>query len=345
MMLPPPGFFPPPPREKSFARAIFMTLATTIFGLSLLLNIYLIAFAGILGGTNARHKTIVDGDATQVIAVVPISGMIDSKAYDQFDKVMRKLEQDKNVKALVIEIDSPGGTVTASDEIYHRIRSFKLDHGVPVVVSMRSLAASGGYYVACAGDWLFAEPTTLTGSIGVVLPKFNLSKLAEKWGIQDTSQHSTGADFKTAGSPLRPETAAETQYFQEVIDASVQDFKNVVADARLAKLTVPGGINEVASGKIFKGTTAVKMGLVDQIGFPADAWAYAKSAAGLKNPSVVRYEEPNSFLEMLGANSSFPAQSQSLAPGTTVNVNLNFDIEQLLRSSSRPMYLFSAGSN
>jgi protease-4 len=181
-----------------------MTLATSIFGLSLAMNIYLLLFSGLLGGgSSAVQNTILSGDSAQKIAVVPISGIIDQAMSLKIDRYLRSIERDKNVKAIVLDVDSPGGTVTASDEIYHRLREFKASmatqgRSVPIVATMGSLAASGGYYVSCAADYVFAQPTTLTGNIGVLLPRYNINKLADQWGVQETTLESGGAPFKNA---------------------------------------------------------------------------------------------------------------------------------------------------
>jgi len=158
MMAPP----PPPPKGKSFARAIFMTLATTIFGVSLLLNLYLLMISGILHAKDMQHETVVEkGDLTSKIVILTVDGVINEKSAQAFRKQLKSLEDDAAVKAIVLEVDSPGGSVTASDEIYHDLMNYKAKFGKPVVVSQGSLAASGGYYISCAGDVIIAQPTTL----------------------------------------------------------------------------------------------------------------------------------------------------------------------------------------
>jgi len=126
----------------------------------------LLLFSGLMSGaSSARQSTIVEGDPTERIAVIPVDGLIANEASQQFARFMKTAEADKNVKGIVIEIDSPGGTVTASDEIHHRIMEFKKARpGVPIVASMGSLAASGGYYIACATDYVFAQPSTMTAA-------------------------------------------------------------------------------------------------------------------------------------------------------------------------------------
>jgi protease-4 len=337
MMPPPPMFMAPPPapRERSFARAIFMTLATTIFGLSLAANVYLLLFSGLMaGGASARQSTIVDGDPTERVAVIPVNGVIMTEAAEQFSRFIKMAEKDNHVKAVVLEIDSPGGTVTASDEIHHKILEFKKARpGVPVVATMGSLAASGGYYIACAADYVFAQPTTMTGNIGVLFPRYNVSRLAEKWGVEETTLESTGADYKNAGSMFKPENQKEVAYFQSIIDKSFDQFKSVVQNGRGPKLAKP--LDEIANGQIYLGPDALALGLVDKIGYADDAYAHA--ATGLKKPQVVRYLNPPTMLELLSARSNVGAVSASAKGG--VNVQIDWQKLQEL-STPRMLYLW-----
>jgi protease-4 len=304
-MLPPPGMYPPPPppprRGGGFVRGIFVTLATTIFGFSLLMNVYLLIASGILSAESSRSTTLVQGDPAQKIAVIPIHEVITDSTVTSVRKFLRQADQD-HVRAIVLSIDSPGGTVTASDEIYHQIRTYKADHGnVPIIVTMGGTAASGGYYIACAADYLYAQPTTLTGNIGVLMPRFNISKLAERWGIEETTIQSTGADYKNAGSMFRPEKPQENAYFQAMIDQTFQQFKAVVRAGRGSKLNRP--LDEIADGKAYLGPVARDLGLVDAVGYSDDAYAYAKQAANLSNPTIIRYQAPASLMRLLTSES------------------------------------------
>jgi protease-4 len=347
-MYPPPRFRAPPPppprRGGGFVRGIFVTLATTLFGLSLALNVYFLLLSGLFGGAgSARTNDLETGDPSQKVAIIPIKGTIMDEAATRLDRFLKQVEADKNVKALVLEIDSPGGSVTASDEIYHRIRRFKTDHpGTPVVVAQEGLAASGGYYVSCAGDYLFAQPTTLTGNIGVLLPQFNISGLFDKWGIEETTITSTGATFKNAGSMFKPEKPEDRAYLQDIADKAFAQFKDVVAKGRQGRLTKP--LAEIANGKIYTAADAQALGLVDDIGYLAVAYQYAAKKAGLTRPTVVRYREPPSFLEALASGQSnvggVSASSAGGGQSITINgVNVNAaDLRELL--TPRLMYLW-----
>lgn len=307
-MWPPPGPPPgwrPPTGGGGFARGIFLTLATTIFGLSLALNVYLLVFSGVFFSDRTTQNVIQKGDPKNRIAVIPLEGILLADAAEQFDGYMDRAGQDATVRAVVIAIDTPGGDITSSDRIHHRIRQFRREKpGVPVVVSMQSLATSGGYYAACAAEHIVAQRTTLTGNIGVLFQRFNMAGLAEKWGIEDSTLASSGADFKDAGSFLRPETAEERAYFQDLIDQAFGTFKSVVVEGRSQRLK--GSIDAIANGKVYTAVDAERLGLIDSIGYLEDAVAHAATAAGLSDPAVVRYSAPPTLFDVLGMQSRAP---------------------------------------
>lgn len=309
----PVAFYPPSARpHRSFARIVFTTLASIIFGFSLLLNLYLLTWLGISKGGPSTSNTLVKGSATEEIAVVPIDGMLMSGSVSNFERLISQVEANDAVRAVVIEVDTPGGGVTASDELHHRIVKFKQNmqakgRTVPVIISMKSLATSGGYYLACAGDHIFAQPTTMTGNIGVMMSRFNLSKFAQEWGIEDSSLHSTGSDFKTAGSMWRAETPEEQQYIQGLVDGAFTQFKDVVVAGRGGKLTAP--IARIASGKVYLAAEAKDLGLIDDIKYPDEVYQFAANLVQVSNPTVKRYDLPPSLLDLLGVESSMPGRS------------------------------------
>ena len=342
VMYPPPMFMPPPRRGGGFARGIFITLATTIFGISLVLNLYLLAASGIMAGaSSARSSDLLDGDPNQKIAILPIKGVIMDEASARLDRYLKQVDADKNVKAVVLEVDSPGGSVTASDEMYHRIQRFKAEHpNTPVVVAQEGLAASGGYYVSCAGDYLFAQPSTLTGNIGVLLPQYNVSELFDKWGIKETTITSSGTPFKNAGSMFQPEAPEHRAYLQDIADKAFAMFKDVVAKGRQGKLKKP--LAEIANGKIYVAADAQALGLVDEVGYLQDAYQYAAKKASLSKPTVVRYHDPPSIFEAFASGKSNVGGASASAGGQSVTVNgVNInagDLRELL--TPRLMYLW-----
>jgi protease-4 len=336
---PPPGFFPPPRPPRSFGRALITTFATTLFGISLMLNIYLLILSGLMGEHGSKSNTVVQGDPKQEVAVVPIiNQIITQKDADALDTLMKQVEKNENVKALVIRIDTPGGEVAPSDEMYHRILKYKKEHAsIPVVISMGGMATSGGYYTACAGDYLFAEPTTLTGNIGVLMESLNFAKLCDKWGIQDTTLHSTGADYKTSGSMFREPTTQDTAYMTSLLDSIADQFHAAVNTGRAGKLD-PKKMTEIFNAQAFPAQKAKDLGLVDEIGYEEEACKYAASKAGLTNMTVVTYEEQSSLLKLLSGKSGLPDPQASGA--TRIN-GMAIDSPQLNRLlNPRPLYLW-----
>jgi protease-4 len=337
-------YYPPPPRERGFARAIFTTLATTIFGLSIALNIYLLIANSLMsGGHHVKEEVMQEGSPNEEIAVIPVGGVIYGKTADTFDRLITQAEKDSNVKALILEVDTPGGEVGPADEMYQRILKFKSEKAkdginAPVIAQMGALATSGGYYVSCAADYIIAEPTTWTGNIGVIMPSYNVSKLCQKWGIEETTYTSTGATFKDAGSMFKPENPEDRAYLQNLVDQSFAQFKTVVTTGRGNKLK--GSIDSIANGKIYSAADALKLGLIDQIGYRADAIAKAAKLASLTKEHVVRYEEPQGLLEALSSKSNLPAPSAS--GNTTINgINVTLDPHTIQEfTTPRMMYLW-----
>lgn len=236
------------------------------------------------------------------IAIVNVAGAImggEGFASAQLDQVA----DDPTVKAIVLRVDSPGGTVSGSDEIHHRLSTLIADRDLPVVVSMGGLAASGGYYVAMANggreDVIFAEPATLTGSIGVIIPYFDVSAALEKLSVRDDSIAS--GPLKQMLSPTRdrtPEVAEkERKILQSLVDGMFARFKLIVQQGR-PKLD-DAAIEKVATGQIFTAEQAQEAGLVDRIGFLTDAVTRAVELAGLdeKTARVVKYSRPKGLLD------------------------------------------------
>lgn len=337
---PPPMFFPPPPppRRGGVGRAIVIALLLILLIGSVLLN--LVLGASVVAGDAFDHgvneAVLKSGDSTQQIAVVPIDGVITEATRAKFDRFLQHVEEDKSIKALVLDIDSPGGEVTPSDELYSRIMQFKQDHpGVPVVASMRAMATSGAYYAACGADHLVAEQTTITGSIGVLWPRYNVADLMQKWGVKDTTIVSTGTPYKAAGSPFQTSDEKTEHYLQGLVDTAFKQFKSVVARSRGTSLKP--GIDSIANGKAYTAQEALDNGLVDEIGYLGTAVAWAASNAHLSNPQVVRYEERVTWIDRL----PFAAQSQlGSFKGQGVNVNVD---RQAIDSLAHPrmMYLWT----
>lgn len=248
------------------------------------------------------------------VAVIEVKGTIMSGegfVKRQIDQV----KKDKHVKAIVLRIDSPGGTVTGSDYIYHHLKKLveNKDRKLPLVVSMGGLCASGGYYVAMAvGDEpnsIYAEPTTWTGSIGVIIPHYDFSGLLEKWNIEDDSVASH--KYKQLLSMTRQRSEADQKeiraILQELVNESFEGFKDIVRSGRPKLAKDDEKLKSLATGQIFTADQALESGLVDRIGFLDDAVDRAIELAGLDKEKVrvVKYDQPMpAILSMLcGAKS------------------------------------------
>jgi len=248
-----------------------------------------------------KEKTI-SGYGRDKILLLDISGMILegpqrvlalSKSVTSPSRVKEELEKaakDSHIKAVVLRINSPGGTVSAADVILHELQNFKAERRVPLVFCLEGMAASGAYYVAQAGDTIWAYPTCITGSIGVIAMKFNLRGLMDKVGV-DTEVVKTGA-WKDFWSPFRPATPKEKEMMQQIIEEFHRRFVTVVAQGRNLSLQE---VQKVADGRIFTAPQARDLGLIDKIGYLDEALKEAQERAGLSRAKVVRYQRPDSY--------------------------------------------------
>jgi protease IV len=251
--------------------------------------------------------------APKKIAIINVEGTIwdveDGFAKKQIDRVA----EDPDVVAVVLRINSPGGTITGSDYLYHHLRELVKERELPVVVSMGSLCASGGYYIAMAvgneQNTIFAEPATWTGSIGVIIPHFDISTPMAAYGIRDDSVVS--GPYKELGSITKRMTPEERKILQTLVDVSFQDFKDIVISGRPKFKDDPTALDAVATGQIFTAKQAVENGLVDKIGFIEDAITRATELAGYNADDVrcVKYEPSPSLMGEL-----FGGKSQAAAP-------------------------------
>lgn len=345
---PPPGMYPPPmmmppgyfrPQRNAW-RVLLTVFSTLLLIASIIMNIVLFASSsGGLSLSSSRHfvtQVLVEGDSSQKIAVVPVSGVIMQSTAERFDSVLSAIEKEKNIKAVILEIETPGGAVTPSDEMYARVMRFRAGNpNIRVIASMGNLATSGGYYVACAAEHIFAQKTTLTGNIGVLMPRMNMSKLARSYGVEEVTITAPQTGYKNAGSMFGPIKEEETQYLQSLIDDMFANFKKVVVAGRGKKLAKP--IDEIANGKVYTEREARQLGLVDQEGYLTDAIQFA--ATGLSNKHVVRYApRPPSLVELLGGAEG---KANVALPGTlNINgINLNID-SSLFDELGRPRALY-----
>lgn len=263
-----------------------------------------------------EEEYVVKGAASDdKIALISLRGVISSsekgtEGESMVDDIKIALQQavdDKDVKAIVLNIDSPGGEVTASDVIYNAVKKARAQK--PVVIYMGSLAASGGYYVSCGGSWLIANETTFTGSIGVIMETMNFQDLLGKVGVSPVVFKS--GKFKDMLSPTREMTPEEKEYIQKMVMQTYDKFVGIVADER--KLPVDELRNGIADGRVISGKDALADKLIDQLGLIEDAYDKARQLGHAPNASVVRYTPTfalSKLFKSLGAETNVPAQSK-----------------------------------
>lgn len=266
---------PPPPAKRGRAGMFFFgALSGCLLVVAGLVLLGLFAFA--LDEDSGELSL-----STHKVAIIPIEGEIfDSR--DTLDALDRYAENN-SVKAIVIRINSPGGAIAPSQEIYSAIRRTRQASGKPIVASMDSVAASGGYYIAAGCDSIVANPGTITGSIGVVLQWFEMAELV-KWAKLKPETITSG-DLKAAGSPYRELTEAERQYFQRIVLQLHSQFVRAIAEGRSGKIT-QAEVAKIADGRVFTGEEAVALKLVDQLGTIDDAVLSAAKLAGIKGDPV-----------------------------------------------------------
>ncbi len=245
-----------------------------------------------------------DNKDSAKIVRIPLTGLISfdegrwglkpGSAYTALQSI-RRATLDEDVSGIILDIDSPGGGVTASDILWDAIQAFKeADTNRAVVVVMGDTCASGGYYVSAAADHIVAHPTTLTGSIGVIIESLNVRELADKIGVKDVSIAS--GENKQMLNPLHDLTDEQRKLLQETVDALNDRFVTLVAEGRnLPKEKV----SEIADGRVFLAPVAVELGLVDEIGYFENAFDAMAELIGKESLHVIRYERKASFMEML----------------------------------------------
>ena len=227
------------------------------------------------------------------VLVIPLRGMISDAPKRQFIRTrpsmvqelvskLRKAEDDPEVKAVLIKIDSPGGSVIASDLIYNEIVGFKKRKQAKVVVAMMGVAASGGYYIALPADFIMAHPTTVTGSVGVLFIRPDVSGLMEKIGV-DVNVSKTGKN-KDMGSPFRQATQEEKKITQDLIDQLADRFLDRITEHRKLDATK---LKEISSARIYLANEALNLGMIDRIGYLGEAVSEAKKLAELPQDAKV----------------------------------------------------------
>ncbi|NIT52653.1 MAG: signal peptide peptidase SppA [candidate division Zixibacteria bacterium] len=278
------------------------------------------------GVTPLKEKTIA-GEGDHKILVVDISGMISNQKavntlgvetklgmVDRVREILKKAEEDDEIRGVLLRINTPGGTVTSSDIIYHEIKAFKRRRHIKVFAMVMDLAASGGYYIAQAADQIIAHPTSLTGSIGVIALKMNLRGLMDKVGV-DFEVVKSG-DKKDFLSPFRPLTEDERQIFQNTIDTLHERFVATIEEGR--KNLSREEIKKLADGRIYTSRQALDLKLIDHIGYIEDVQSIIKKSLGLPTLRLITYHRTGQYKSNVYSMPATP-------PAVQFNlVNLNF---------------------
>ena len=279
----------------------------------------------------------LSGSGEGKVLLLDLSGVISAQDKDglipqpnmlaTFKEELTRASKDEQIKAVVVRINSPGGTVNASDILYHELKTFKTERKLPVIVSMMDVAASGGYYLAMAADTILVHPSTVTGSIGVIMLTVNAKGLMEKVGVEANAI--TSGPRKDMGSPFRTMTAEERAIFQSVIDSFYQRFLTVVQEGR-PQLTADK-IKSLADGRIYSGEQAKAAGLVDEIGYLDEAIELAKKKAGLSEARVVTYWRNGGYQNNI--------YSRMLGTGDGLSSLANMDLLSIVRKGS-PQFMY-----
>ena len=285
--------FTPANKSIIFPLVFFLLLMNIIFfGGCSLLNIQ------VGPQMSALEENIVSGDGNDKLLIIEIEGIIsnqdrstvlgskiDAGMVERVREVLQKAENDDYIKAILLRINSPGGTVTSSDIIFHELISFKNRTGIKVYAILMDVAASGGYYIALAADKIIAHPTSITGSIGVIAMKVNMEGLMEKIGVEMEIVKS--GDKKDFLSPMRPFTEEERRLFQKTIDDYHDRFVRLISENR-TKLDYLKS-QDLADGRVYNSRQALMNGLIDEIGYMDDAIGFMRRDMGIENFLIVSY--------------------------------------------------------
>ena len=321
--------------KKSGCLVAFLLVAVCV---SLFANLILLAMLGAEGATSMAgmkvlepheyHEEVVEEGSSphDKIAVIPLAGIIAFEAegslgdamVEDFKLALKQAADDPDVKAVVIETDSPGGEITASDVLYDALKNFDSDK--PVIVYFNAIGASGAYYMACGADWIMCNDTTFTGSIGVIISTLNYRDLFGKIGLESVVFKS--GKFKDMLNGAREMTPEEKDYVQSLVMQSYSRFLGIVASSR--KLDPEKLRAGPADGRILSGTDALREKLVDQVGYIEDAYAKARELGKSPNATVVLYLRHDNFgklLQFLGESRAakiqidLPGKRTALEPG------------------------------
>jgi protease IV len=337
---------PQSPRGRGLSA--FMAVGILLGSFCCLFSMFASGGAG-MGGAVPMQEEVLAGTGDGKVVLIELEGVIAPtvgtgglfglSGVDLVESLQRQFDRaadDPQVKAVLLSIDSPGGTVTTSDQIWHMVQRFRKRTGKPVVVHMGSMCASGGYYVAVAADKLMCEPTTITGSIGVILSGLNFHELLERYGVQDVTIAS--GDNKALLSPTAPVSDEHREILQGLVSSMQARFVKLVAEGR--SLSVEE-VEAFADGRIVTAEQALELKMVDDIGYREDAFALARELARVPQAQLIRYTRPPGLGDLLaGARTDAGGLSALIgAPGRANSETRPLDAQTLADQLSRPRLL------
>lgn len=303
-------------KKPGVFRKIIRTIFILLFILSVIINLTLASAIRTQMGTPLRQRVIRSGQPDQIVAVYKVAGVIREKTSQRFQKFCKAVTDNKSIKGVLIRVDSPGGSIAPSDQINTLVKKLREQRKIPVVVSMGGMAASGGYYISASATEIYAEPTTLTGSIGVIMAWPVLKGTLDKIGIEPVVLRSTGArGWKDEISQVRKPDQRQRQHLQEMLDKMHEKFQQVVIDGRGEKLktkdisyslsveqedetkTIAHKETAPFNGKIYMAEEALDLGMIDTIGYMCDAIDRTIELAGVQNPTVIEYKPAISLFD------------------------------------------------
>jgi protease-4 len=328
------------PRRSGTGWKVFGFLMLVFFLISLVFN-PLHIFFGLMKGEPAlqAHRTVAprlqeawikDNNSRNKIAIIPVEGVITSQSMrggasmvDIIEEQFKRATEDKSVKAVILKVNSPGGEVLASDDIYRIIERFQKEARKPVVASMGSLAASGGYYVSAPCQWIVANEMTITGSIGVIMHGYNWRGLMDKVGVRPEVFKS--GKFKDMLSPDKKEeeiTPEEREMIQAMVNETFDKFKSIVSEGRGnaskrnsgadSSRTLIENWEQYADGRILSGKEALKYGFIDELGNFDGAVARARKLARIPDANLVQYQPIIDLGDLLGFLGQSGSESRAL---------------------------------
>lgn len=327
---PPPGYAPayypppaPPPRRGGGILArIAVGLVTSILLGSLALNLWLGAFFASSMHVGPHESPYQSGDPQHRIVILPVVGAIDDSTPKFVREALDALRKTTAPAALVLRVDSPGGGVGASDRTWHELQQYQDETHVPIVASYGDVAASGGYYVSCGSDYIIAEPTTITGSIGVMFMTFNVEDLMKKIGVGPTVMVAQSSpDKDVANNMFRAFGDKDRAEIQPFLDTTHQLFMQRVFAGRqkVVKGLTMDEVRSAATGRAYSADQALALKLIDAQGYLGDAIDKAAELAGLAKgvkPQVMVIKEQGGLLSSLGASSGMASPTAQWSPGT-----------------------------